>query len=468
VQRKLVVVTVLVAFLLLAFAGMVSAKGFDDVPKTHWAYDAVEYLASKGLVEGFPDGTYQGNKTMTRYELAMLVARAYAKMEDMMTKGDKPGIDTESVMNDLMNEFRPELDKIRELAEANKMKIDDLERKLKENSEKDADLASKLEKLGSKVQFNGTMKLRFDGKYYDPEDKREQRPRISFRFDMKAPVNDEVTFAARLGTGGEGANVASETTLTDEFGIKAFDLERAYLQWKPANWPNWTFWCGKYAPVWKTPRNFIDVDLNVEGASAQYEENNWLFNLSGMTPADKGGYIVAQVGEKDLFIKNLELYLTYHYASAGAFETLFTGYPYWNRLDAENYSAIEGYGKYSFDFMNWPMAVQAAYRQNLASELPGMPSGLQQAAMAQIDIGKIKEVKDYCFWVNFQRVLPNALIPQFDDSTYGSDNQSISAGLNYQLMNNVMFKFSWVYHENLVHYPDSSWNYICADVICDF
>lgn len=467
-RRKLTFVTLLVAFLLLAFAGLASAKSFDDVPKTHWAYDAVEYLASKGLVEGYPDGTFKGDRTMTRYELAMIIARAYAKMEDMLTKGEGQSVDVESVMNDLMNEFGPEIDKIKELATANKMKIEDLERKLKENSDKDADLAAKLEKLGSKIKFNGMMKLRWDGKYYDPGDKREQRPRISFRFDMKADINDDVMFGGRLATGGEGHNNGTETTLTNEFGIKAFDLERAYLQWTPANWPNWTFWCGKFEPVWKRSDVFVDKDLNVEGAAGQYKEGNWVASLSAMTPAEKGGYIVGQVGEQNLFIENLELYLTYHYLSAGAFETLYVGYPYWYRLDGDNYSAIEGLAKYKFDFMNWPMAVQASYRQNLIDEATGSPSGLAQAATAQIDIGKIEKAKDYSFWVNYARVLPNALIPSFDDSTYGSDMQTISAGFNYQLMDHVLFKFGYYNHENLVHNPDGSWNYIIADIICDF
>lgn len=52
---------------------------FSDVPAGHWAYDAVNKLAAEGVVEGYPDGTYGGDRLMTRYEMAQIVAKAMAK-----------------------------------------------------------------------------------------------------------------------------------------------------------------------------------------------------------------------------------------------------------------------------------------------------------------------------------------------------------------------------------------------------
>lgn len=49
---------------------------FPDVPSNHWAYEAVQGLADKGLVEGYPDGTFGGDKMMTRYEFASIIYRA--------------------------------------------------------------------------------------------------------------------------------------------------------------------------------------------------------------------------------------------------------------------------------------------------------------------------------------------------------------------------------------------------------
>jgi hypothetical protein len=408
---------------------------------------------------------------MTRYELAMIVARAYAKMEEKMESGGNVTIDEEAIMNDLMDEFGPELDEIRDLVKANRLKIEDLERKLQDNSKKDSELADKLAKLGSKFNFKGHMKLRWDGKYYDPGNTRFQRPRISFRFDMSAPVNDEVTFKGRLGTGNVGTRQGSEITLTDVAGIKPINLERAYLVWEPEAWDNWTIMCGKFPPNWATSTQFIDSDVNFEGLGWTYEESDWVINLAQLTPADKGGYIVAQVGATDLLMENFDAYVTYHFLSAGAFETMFTAYPYWYRLDADDYAAIEALARYSFDFDNWPIFLEAAYRQNLADELAGMPSGLQQAATAKIKVNKIKEVGDWDAYVFWLRWLPNSMIPQWVNIAAGwggCDGQIFGGGFGYKLQDHVLFRFNYYNNENLVTNPSGGWDYIFIDIITDF
>ena len=59
-------------------ASAYAANPFSDVPAGHWAYDAVNKLAAEGVVDGYPDGTYGGDKLMTRYEMAQIVAKAMA------------------------------------------------------------------------------------------------------------------------------------------------------------------------------------------------------------------------------------------------------------------------------------------------------------------------------------------------------------------------------------------------------
>ena len=68
---------------------------FPDVPSNHWAYDAVYALSERGLVEGYPDGTFGGDRMMTRYEFAQIVYRAIQK-----------GV---SVDERLVTEFGPEM-----------------------------------------------------------------------------------------------------------------------------------------------------------------------------------------------------------------------------------------------------------------------------------------------------------------------------------------------------------------------
>ena len=60
-------------------AGVYAANPFSDVPAGHWAYDAVNKLAAEGMVEGYPGGTYGGDRLMTRYEMAQITAKAMAK-----------------------------------------------------------------------------------------------------------------------------------------------------------------------------------------------------------------------------------------------------------------------------------------------------------------------------------------------------------------------------------------------------
>ena len=54
-----------------AFAAM--ADSFTDVPKDHWSYQALDYLAKEGIIDGMGDNTFQGCRTMTRCEMALAV-----------------------------------------------------------------------------------------------------------------------------------------------------------------------------------------------------------------------------------------------------------------------------------------------------------------------------------------------------------------------------------------------------------
>ena len=60
-------------------ASAYAANPFSDVPAGHWAYDSINKLAAAGVIDGYGDGTFGGDKLMTRYEMAQIVARAMAK-----------------------------------------------------------------------------------------------------------------------------------------------------------------------------------------------------------------------------------------------------------------------------------------------------------------------------------------------------------------------------------------------------
>ncbi len=74
---------------LMAVAGLSLTAGFalaqmDDVPPGHWAYQAIEELVRAGLIEGYPDGTFRPNRTLTRAEFAQAIARAYRNIDERL------------------------------------------------------------------------------------------------------------------------------------------------------------------------------------------------------------------------------------------------------------------------------------------------------------------------------------------------------------------------------------------------
>ncbi|MDY4920389.1 MAG: S-layer homology domain-containing protein [Phascolarctobacterium sp.] len=60
-------------------ASAYAANPFSDVPAGHWAYDSINKLAAAGVIEGYGDTTFGGDKLMTRYEMAQIVAKAMAR-----------------------------------------------------------------------------------------------------------------------------------------------------------------------------------------------------------------------------------------------------------------------------------------------------------------------------------------------------------------------------------------------------
>ena len=87
---------------ILGILDMGKKKDFPDVPENHWAYEYVATLAGNGILEGYPDGMFSGERSMTRYEFAAMFYRAL-----------KNGALVDDNMDRAMNEFEPELRQIR-------------------------------------------------------------------------------------------------------------------------------------------------------------------------------------------------------------------------------------------------------------------------------------------------------------------------------------------------------------------
>ena len=142
-----------------------AANPFSDVPADSWAYDAVTTLAADGVIDGYPDGTYKGQNTMTRYEMAQIVARAMAKTD--LEKADKALVDK------LAAEFAEELDNLG-------VRVADLEKK------------------SDNVKWGGELRYRYYDENHDIG-KDETHNKVLFRLEPKAYIgNSGWTANARL------------------------------------------------------------------------------------------------------------------------------------------------------------------------------------------------------------------------------------------------------------------------------
>jgi len=143
-----------------------AANPFSDVPADSWAYDAVSTLAADGVIDGYPDGTYKGQNTMTRYEMAQIVARAMAKTD--LEKADKALVDK------LAAEFAEELDNLG-------VRVADLEKK------------------SDNVKFGGELRYRYYDIDRDSKAGDETHNKVLFRLEPKAYIgNSGWTANARL------------------------------------------------------------------------------------------------------------------------------------------------------------------------------------------------------------------------------------------------------------------------------
>ena len=105
-----------------------SADSFSDVPKDHWSYEALDYLAKEGVIEGMGNSTFEGGRTMTRYEVASIVAKAMQKGGGNF--GDK------TVLEKLHAEYADEINVLQQQVAKNTKQIEQNTNDIQENKEK--------------------------------------------------------------------------------------------------------------------------------------------------------------------------------------------------------------------------------------------------------------------------------------------------------------------------------------------
>ncbi len=128
-----------VALLAGAERGAVLATPFSDVPANHWAYQYIQSLAADGVIDGYPDGKFKGDRPLTRYEMAVVVARVIAKLqENQGAKGPS----------------KEDLDKLQKLIDALKDELDALGVRVT-NLEDSLDALDKRTKFAQSLSLHG-------------------------------------------------------------------------------------------------------------------------------------------------------------------------------------------------------------------------------------------------------------------------------------------------------------------------
>ena len=175
---------VLAATAVLGVTSAFAANPFSDVTPQDWAYQAVAQLASQGIVNGYPDGTFKGQNNITRYEMAQMVAKA-------MVRQDRVDAEQNAIINRLANEFSAELNNLG-------VRVATLENKV------------------GNFKFTGDARLRYTGTEDARKSKFDYRGRVKF----EATVNDNTKAVVRLMGSKEFGKAGNPSTAIDRVYVQ--------------------------------------------------------------------------------------------------------------------------------------------------------------------------------------------------------------------------------------------------------
>ena len=368
-----------------------AANPFSDVPRDHWAYDAVTQLAADGVVEGYGDGTYRGDRNITRYEMAQMVAKA-------MAKGDMSASDR-ALVDRLAAEFADELNNLG-------VRVSNLER--------NADMV----KWNGKLEYTYTSKREEHAGHKNAND-------LLFRLEPSAEVNSHWHVNARLDAYN---NMKSDNSRNaDDEDKSGVALKRA---WAQGDYDNFTVKLGKMelvsAESYAAPGATI-LDREFSGAEVSFGKDVQVLLQAGRINKDEYGHAPTD---------------RVNYQRVGLqYNGRFTAGLDYYRLGASDLDELKADKKR----MNiW--GVNAGYRFDKNSFLSG-------AYAKSSDVEKSKLKKSYQFtyeykgadamdkgswgaYVSYRYLgLPNTA--PTDDGA-GSNEKGIEVGANYTLFQNVL------------------------------
>ena len=202
-MKKILAIAAVAA--LTAGVSAYAANPFSDVSTDDWAYQAVSDLSDQGVVEGYPDGTFKGERNMTRYELAQVIAR-------LMAREDQLNAEQKATLDKLAGEYADELANLG-------VRVSNLEKKV------------------GNISWFGDARMRWQEKGYNADgSKKEDSWNGRMRINAKAQVNDSTYVRGRFTSNMNFKDNADANTKMDvlfvhhQFGDKVgMNLGRNFL-----------------------------------------------------------------------------------------------------------------------------------------------------------------------------------------------------------------------------------------------
>ena len=177
------ILAIAAAAALTAGVSAFAANPFSDVSPDDWAYQAVSDLSDQGVVEGYPDGTFKGERNITRYELAQIIAR-------LMAKEDQLNAEQRATLDKLAGEYADELANLG-------VRVSNLEKKV------------------GNLYWSGDARMRYQDKTLDKADSWNGRIRINVR----GQVNDSTYVQGRFDNEMDFKDSASSDTTMDQLYV---------------------------------------------------------------------------------------------------------------------------------------------------------------------------------------------------------------------------------------------------------
>ena len=199
------ILAIAAAAALTAGVSAYAANPFSDVSPDDWAYQAVSDLSDQGVVEGYPDGTFKGERNMTRYELAQVIAR-------LMAREDQLNAEQKATLDKLAGEYADELANLG-------VRVSNLEKKV------------------GNISWFGDARMRWKEKGYNTDGSRKADGWDGrMRINAKAQVNDSTYVRGRFTSSMDFKDSADANTKMDvlfvhhQFGDKVgMNLGRNFL-----------------------------------------------------------------------------------------------------------------------------------------------------------------------------------------------------------------------------------------------